>query len=199
MSEAVDNTGLVGLKLKLQKAYGAIKRFRERAETAETAKANLEKQVTTLTNDLTLLKDSTDAKRVAELTSELRTIKHKDAFRKLALKAGAKPEGVDDLFALSGHKAETDLVDEAGMTKLIDEQKAKRGYLFGQTTPTEGEQLAEGEQAPEIKPGPGSGQGAPLKTGPKFTEAQLSDPVFVMRNYDAITEASAARVAAGQV
>jgi hypothetical protein len=193
VSEA-DISSTVGLSVKLSKAYGALKRYRIRAETAEKALADKDKALAELNHEHEAVKTSASAKRVEELSSELRNVRHKEVFKTLAVKAGVNPIGVDDLYNLSGYKAESDVVDEAGMAKLIEAQKQARAYLFAPAPPAEGDPAA-----PIIpKPGPASGQGGLPRIGPKYTDEQLSDPAFVMKNYDAIQKNTAERLANGQ-
>lgn len=167
------------------KLGGAIARFRERATTAERRSAELETQVTNLTAENGKLKVASDSslanKRIEELTSELRGVKHKQVFDKVAVGKGARPDGLSDLYKLSGYKPEADEADEAAIGLLIDSQRSERGYLFGEAKAEEGS-----TPPPPPKPGVGGGQGGAIKGAQKFTQEQLGDAGFVMRNYDAV-------------
>lgn len=142
---------------------------------------------------------SASAKRVQELEAKLRQIDHRKVFDRLAAAKGARPDGLEDLYALSGYRAEGDAADEAAIGALIDEQKGKRGYLFGKAE----EAPAEGTPPPARK-ALGSGQGSD-KAGAEGTikmapdDPRWSDTKWIMSNYEAVAKASADRVARGEV
>jgi hypothetical protein len=159
---------------------------------------DLEKQVADLTTERDQLAARTDtsaaAKRVDELTAELRGYKHRQAFDSLALKSGAKPEALNDLWQLSKVEAKTDEPDAAALQTVIDKQKTDRGWAFSVETPP-----PDPNAPPPPKPAVGSGQGSQHKGAAQFSEAQLSDPRFVMANFDRISAAASERVASGQL
>lgn len=183
-------------KLKTVEAENAD--LKTRATTAETARTTAETELATLK----AAKDvPTALKRVDELTAELRGIKHRAVFDKLASEAGVKPGAVDDLYRLSEYKADADTVDEAAVKSLIEAQKASRGFLFGEADEAT-EQPAPGTPAPDqqLPAGPGVNRGGSILKGPRqFTEAQLSDAEFCMKNHAAIAAASADKIERGLV
>jgi hypothetical protein len=138
------------------------------------------------------------ASRVKELEGEIRNRDHRAVFDKAARAAGVRAEGLDDLWSLSGYKPEADVVDEAAIGRVIDEQKGKRGYLFAPPQPAAGDPAPAPAPAPP-KPGPAAGKGGASATGaPQVSEDLLkSDPVYVMKNYARVVEAARANVAAG--
>lgn len=193
------------LYVKVREYAHRIKALRVENESLKTAKTTLETAKTAAETELSSLKAKNDVptalKRVDELTGELRIIKHRKVFDKLATDSGVKPEALEDLYQLSGYKAETDVIDEAAVKAAIDGQKTARSYLFGAAGETV-ETPAPGTppQAQQLPPGPGSNRGgSPITPPQKFTEAQLSDPEFCMKNYAAITAAASESIARGQV
>jgi len=128
---------------------------------------------------------SVTAKRVTELEAQIRTGNHRAAFARAAAAKGVAPEAVDDLWNLSGYKAEKDTVDEAALAALIDEQKAKRAYLFA-PKPTDGQA---GNLTEALRPGPASGQGGNQSSGNgklQVSKAQLRDPMWMQANAKAL-------------
>lgn len=182
------------------KLGAAVSRHKARASAAEARVAELEKTVQSLTGERDTLKVKADtslaSKRVEELTAQMRDMKHQEAFTRVAASKGVRPDGIPDLWQLSGYKAEADEIDEAALSVLIDDQKAKRPYLFGESKG--GDPISGGNPSP-VKPGPASGQGNLTKISPAFTEEQLNDPGFVMKNWAKIQKNAAQRVEDGQV
>jgi len=158
----------------------------------------LEARVKELTEQNTQLLSKTDvsaaAKRVDELTAELAGYKHRQAFDGLALKSGAQPGALNDLWELSKVEVRPGEPDAVALQAVIDKQKTERAWAFA--TP---ETPVDPNAPPPVKPAVGSGQGGNPKPAAKFSEAQLSDPAFVMNNFAAISQAASERIAAGQV
>lgn len=146
---------------------------RER-ETTAALRRDLEAQAA----EVARLKPLADGSRVGALESELATLKHRGRFDEAARAAGARPEALGDLYALSGYAPEGE-PDEAKIKAAIDGQKASRSYLFGST------EDASAAATSTTGAGPGAGRGAGTSAPPaRYTEAQLSDPAFVMANWD---------------
>ncbi|OJW20454.1 MAG: hypothetical protein BGO49_04395 [Planctomycetales bacterium 71-10] len=184
------------------KARGYLEKYNQEKIRAD----GLKTQVDGLTSEVTTLREkadgSTSARKVEELTAQLRGLKHRAVFDRLAGEAGVKPGATDDLYQLSGWKPEADAVDEAAMKQAIADQKGKRGYLFGEAEagappPADGSTTTTPPPAP--KPGPAYGQGGSTTTAPKFTDDQLSDPVYSFNNFEKISAAASERVARGEV
>jgi hypothetical protein len=186
---------------RIEKLSGAVARHRRDAEDAQEKLEAAEKTIKALTAERDTYKSQADTsamkKRVQELEGIIRSGKHKEAFAKLGKEKELDPDAVDYLYQLSGWKAESDDIDEEAMGAVLDELKGKPGLsrLFGAAPG------ANGNQPPPKKPGPASGQGGGDKgrPGSKFTDAQLSDPVFAMRNWDAIQKDAMEQVARGEV
>lgn len=179
---------------------GAQKQKFKAAWTALKERSDLlDKQVKDLTEQNTQLLNKTDvsaaAKRVDELTAELRGLKHRAAFDTLALKSGAQPGALEDLWKLSEVEAKSDEPDATALQKVIDDQKAARAWAFNAEPPPPPDPNA----PPPLKPAAGSGKGGAAGTPAVFSEDQLSDPKFVMANFARISAAASERVAAGQV
>ena len=188
------------------KLGGAIARYKAASRSERERADAAERRIQELTAENSSLKTRADsslaARRVEELTTELRSLKHRSAFERIARERGVRPDGVEDLWQLSGYKAEADEIDEAAVGLLIDDQKTKRSYLFGESQPAgSGSDTEAGGTQPPIemprRPAPGSGQGSKAPGAIRVSDEQLSDPAFVMRNYATVVEASKARLARG--
>ncbi len=139
---------------------------------------------------------SITAKEVDRLKTELRGLRHRQEFDRLALAAGVRPEALADAWDLSRYAPEKDEVDAAKLGEVIEAQKQARPYLFA--TPADPNAPA---PKPEPKPAPASGKGAAATGAPVAfdLERAASDPGYVMRNYDKYTAANAAAAAASAV
>jgi hypothetical protein len=172
------------------------------AKEGEQAKAELARITAENTELKTKVDTSYSAKRVQELEGKLRDVNHQKVFERMAKTKGVAEAAVQDLWDLSGYKAEGEQPDEAAIDAVIEEQKVRRPWLFANLVATEQQQQwrENGNPKPPPKPGPasgaGPGAGAP---GGLFTEEQLSDPVFVMANYDRIAKAAEERMNRGEI
>jgi hypothetical protein len=159
--------------------------------------AKLEGDATTAAAELERLRTASDpnglATRVKDLEGQIRTRAHRDAFDRLAKEAGVKPGAIEDLFQLSGYKAESDDVDEAAIGQVLAAQKTQRGHLFADPA------APPGTPAPPAppKPGPAGGKGGTTASGAPVVSEDLvkSDPAYVMKNYSRVV--AAAKSAAG--
>jgi hypothetical protein len=185
---------------RVQKLSGAISRFRGENETLAKEAKRLEKELAAVTkerDELAIKADtSVAAKKVDELTAQLRGLKTRQAFDKLALQKGADPKALEDLWTLSKVTADKDEPDEAAIGAIVDQQTKDRQWAFGK--PAEG-----GNGPPPPKPGPASGQG-PGAGGPSdYTyqpgDPRLSDVTYQMLNFDAISKAASDRAARGEI
>lgn len=186
---------------RIEKLSGAVARHRRDAEDAQEKLEAAEKTIKALTSERDTFKSQADTsamkKRVAELEGIIRNGNHKAVFARLGKEKGLDPDATDYVYQLSGWKAESDEIDEEAMGTTLDEIKLKPGLsrLFGPLEP------ANGEKPPVKKPGTASGQGGGDKgrPGSKFTDAQLNDPVFSMKNWGAIVEDAQQQVTRGEV
>ena len=112
--------------------------------------------------------ESEKDQRIAELENQLRTRDHKETFRELAKKANVREDALNDLWDLSGYKAETDQADEATLGELIAAKLKGRDYLLKpvETTTAAADAATPNAAAngvasaaittPATKPGPGA-------------------------------------------
>ncbi len=181
----------VEIENRVARKYGREKeRNAQLTQEIEGLKATIA-GLTTENADLKIKADtSLSSKRVAELEQEIRVIGHRKIFDRVARAKEANLDGLDDLWTLvqgDGYKATGD-PDEAAMGLLLDEQKAKRAYLFnGKADPN---------APPPKKPGPASGQAQSPGTNPYVMEdddPRISDVKWQMANFSKIAEAAVER------
>lgn len=136
------------------------------------------------------------AEKVKQLEGQIRDGKHRSAFAKAAEAAGVEPKAVEDLWTLSGYKAEADEPDAPSIERAIAGAKEARPYLFRPA----GEGQGEGQGQPAKEPlklkvpvdnSRGSGQGAG-PTAFRVTSANLQDLGWMQANAARINEARAA-------
>jgi hypothetical protein len=128
-----------------------------------------------------------------QLRAELREIKHRKVFDRIASELRARPEALDDLWKLSGYTPETDIADEVKLKEVIGEQAKTRAYLFDSgTTPADGGK-------PLIKPAVGGGQGVNTVGAPQISQHDPSDVAFWFSRFDEISAAAQERVNRGEV
>lgn len=154
-------------KAKLKEQSGTIAEGRK-------ARAALQKQVEDLGK-------ADRSGRVKELETEVRTLRHRGAFDRLAKARGAADEDLDDLFALSGYKAEGDAVDEKALGKLLDEQvahPARKKYFAAAEGDAGDERPAPGAKEPP--PDVGRGKRGDGKGTVYVTREQLADPKWAL-------------------
>ena len=185
-------------------------RFRTERDSARKELADARAAVARLTSENATLATRADAsaslKRVDELTAELRTIKHKAVFDRVAKAKGATDDVLDLLYTNSGYKAAGDQADESAIGTLLDGLMAKPGLarLFGEPSPATTTPDPDQPTHP-VKPAAGSGQSAPRAKNPGEMIAltpgdeRWSDVKFVMGNYDRISAASKERISRGEV
>lgn len=193
MSDANDSGKITRLAIqRTQYRDAARKAIREN-------KAALQK-IAELEGQLDGLKKADSSGRVAELEGQLRTLKHRSAFDRAAKLAGVKEEDLDDLFSLSGYRAEGEEPDAKTIGRLIDDAKAhpsRKRYFAEAEGEGQAEGAAEGQgdakpaQAPARKeppPDAGRGKRGDGKGTVYLTREQLADPKFMLdpRNRDLI-------------
>lgn len=122
-----------------------------------------------------------ERKRAEKFQQEIRDIRHRDAFYKQARAAGAPSDVIEDLWSLSGFKAEKDEVNEVAMQELVEGLKAKKPRWFEDGKAHEAEQKAADEQAGR-KPSGVAGRGASVlgPRGKTYTTADMQDPIKAM-------------------
>ena len=160
------------------------------------AAARLTTERDALAKELAEIKARPADPTATQLRAELREIKHRLVFDKIATELKARPEALNDLYKLSGYTPETDIADEEAIKGVIAEQAKSRGYLFGEVA-TNG--LDTGTPAPIVKPGVGTGQGKSPAGAPQLSLHDPSDVSFWYKSFDKIAAAAKERIARGEV
>ncbi len=171
-------------------------KFRAAVETLTEERDGLRTERNQLSKDLNDLKQNTDvskaSKRIAELEQVIRNRTHGDAFKRIAKAAGADERGLDDLYALSGWKAEKDDVDEAALKTLVDDLKAKKPLHFPPPSDAGDSPTVEEKPIKRVVGGDRGGSHDKTKSGIRLTGENLADPKFMLdpRNKDMILAAA---------
>jgi len=196
MSDIIQQTAGIPVKEILdrnQNLSGALRRYRIDAENANKALREAERTIKALTAERDSLAANSDVKA---LTAQIRGLKHRQAFDQIALKAGADPAKLGDLWDLSKVQADSDEPDMEAMGKLVAEQKKSRGWAFGQQ---------QQQQAPPPNPdtlpnpAPGSGQGGGQASGTTYGPEHYADAKFFFRNHEKMAAYAKERVVRGEV
>jgi hypothetical protein len=158
----------------------ASKRDKWKGEAARlaTEKAATEKERDDLKKQLEGLSGSGD--RVKELEAQLRTMKHRGLFDRLAGESGAKQKALDTLFRESGYRADGDEPDEKAIRAALEKLRESHDFAFEAR-----EEGGEGEERPaseKKKPAPDAGRGKPSdgKGTVYITREQLADPKWAL-------------------
>lgn len=160
-------------------AEDAAKKHKERADSAETEREALKKEIADI-------KASPDSKRVNELQQQIRDRDYRAAFDAKASKAGIKPAHLDRAWKLASIDTSKPQIDDAAIEAVVASHKTEIPEWFGESAAATTETKVE---ASIVKPAPGSGRSAPVAGGPTFDEtAAASDPVYVMNNYARVVE-----------
>ncbi len=158
-------------------------KFRAAVETLTEERDGLKKDRDRLTKENATLIESTSAKRIAELEQVIRNRSHGDIFKRLAKDAGADERGLDDLYSLSGWKAEKDEADEDAIKKLVEDIKAKKPLYFPETEdglPLTDRQSADEKPVKRVAGGDRGGSHDKTKSGIRLTASNLADPTFML-------------------
>lgn len=127
-------------------------------------------------------------KELERLRGEMRQGKHRQVFNDLALKLGANPKALDDVFSSSGWKADTDEVDVETMGSAISEVLANKDYLKASVSWDGVPPAAQGKDRSRLpKPAPAGGRGGRVDgVGPQIDlERAKSDPAYASKHYEA--------------
>lgn len=186
----------------LAKVHFRNRKLRDQLDALAKANATLTTERDALKGEVRSLAEKADSsaagKKVEELTAQLRGLKHRQVFDRIAGKLGARPEAVEDLWSLSGYRPEADAADEAAIESLLKDQQARRGYLFkpaGDAAAAGPEAAKDGGKAPEPKsdPGPGASRGGLLKGTGKFAVSRqdIRNAEWMRKNQGAFAKALA--------
>jgi hypothetical protein len=166
-------------------------KYRDAARKAIADRKDLAKQLDDVRKELDDLRTSGGSARVTELETELRTLRHRAAFDRLAKERGADEADLDDLFALSGYKPEGDEPDPKAIGKILDaarEHPTRRKFFRADDAAGDDAPEASGRAARETitpapkPPAPDAGRGgrATPAGSVTLTPDQLSDPKFML-------------------
>lgn len=162
----------------------ASKRDKWKGEARKLSDAHAEatKTIAELQKKLQDLEKADAPARVKELEGQLRTLKHRALFDRLARERGASADVLDDLFALSGYKAEGDEPDEADIGKLLDAAAAhpSRSRFFAEWDGEEGDDQGGAKEPPAPAPDAGRGRRNGGEGTVYITRDQLADPKFML-------------------
>lgn len=208
MSESATNHGPDPAVISRMASQRGHYKQQARATAKELGEAR--EQLKTLSGELETLKKGDQSGRVKELESELRTLRHRRAFDRLAKERGASDDVLDDLFEVLKYRADKDDPDELAIGKLLDEAKEHKGrsrFFAAPSADDDDDQADDDEpgsrfgdrgrerkaEPPARKPGtdPGRGGRSRPEDGPSLTRDQLSDPKFMLdpRNAERIRNA----------
>jgi hypothetical protein len=123
------------------------------------------------------------AEEVSRLKGEIRTRDHKSKFTALAKASKVREDALEDLWSLTGWKADADEVNEEAMSQAIRGAVEKRPYLLVQE-----EAQVEAPEPPPMQPPPAAGKGVPLGSFVVSPE-NLRDPVWIYQNQKAMSVA----------
>lgn len=117
------------------------------------------------------------AAKIADLESKLRGRVHRDAFNRLAAEK-IRPDALDDAFALSGWKVESDDIDENTMGEVIGSLIESKPYLKAEEakSPVEASTSPAAARSYSLtgnlpKPLPGAGRGPAPESNTKNTKS----------------------------
>jgi hypothetical protein len=168
------------------KLGGKVRKYKDALEATKTELEAAKKEL----NDL---RSKPVDKTAAEYKAELRELKHRKIFDKIAAEHNALPEALDDLWKLSGYQPDTDDADEATLTALITEQAKSRQFLFKSDSSSPAADPAAALAAVK-PPGPGGKRGGLVTASNTFkvTRDQLRNATWMKQNQAAYSAAISA-------
>jgi hypothetical protein len=121
---------------------------------------------------------SEHAARMAELESENNGLKHQVTFTTAALKAGAKPDSIEDLYKLSGLKPGMEPATVESFAEYLEGAKQARSWAFGVTPAPAGNQASPKSSLGATVPPVGSGRSASDAAASKvyYTRRDVVEP-----------------------
>lgn len=165
----------------------ASQRGHYKTQARETAKERdtLKEQLKALATELEAAKKGDQSGRVKELEGELRTLRHRRAFDRLAKERGAADDVLDDLFDLLKYKADKDDPDEDAIAKMLDDaaKHRARSRFFAEWDGDDDEGDEEEERTPPRREAPvdgGRGGRHRPEGSVAITREQLADPKFML-------------------
>jgi DNA repair exonuclease SbcCD ATPase subunit len=175
------------LRTELANTSAEAKKYRLSKKSTVEEMNKLKSDYDAASQELEKLRKSPSAlgQEVEKLRGELRQRDHKAAFGRIAKELKVKDDAVEDLYTLSGYKADTDAVDEEAVKTLIAANVEKRPYLLA----SEGSQ--NGQQKATLTPGPAMGRGKPAEGlgGFRMSAEDAASPAFMQRYQAQIAQA----------
>lgn len=158
--------------------------YKTQARAAAEERDAARKEADALKAELETAKKGDQAGRVKELEGELRTLKHRRSFDRLAKERGASEDVLDDLFDLLKYKADKDDPDEDAIAKMLDDasKHPARSRFFAEWDGDE-EADEEEERTPARRETPvdgGRGGRHRAEGSVSLTREQLADPKFML-------------------
>lgn len=174
------NQRLAALEREKAQLQAALRQARLERRAAVEERDGLRAEVRKLEADRDGWKEKAEAapsdyqKQVAELEGKIRDRDYRDGFRSEAIKAGVRPEAVDDLYQLSGLTPPPDgELDPAKLAEFLSAAKSSRGWAFGATSPEPPGQWDSTQGPP---PGSGRSVSAPPATPVRYTRNDINFP-----------------------
>ncbi len=165
----------------------SVNRWKGRAQRLGEENAELKKEVATQQARAEKAEKAYDGDAIraenVKLKQDARNRSHGDIFKRLAKDAGADERGLDDLYSLSGWKAEKDEADEDAIKKLVEDIKAKKPLYFPETEdglPLTDRQSADEKPVKRVAGGDRGGSHDKTKSGIRLTASNLADPTFML-------------------
>jgi hypothetical protein len=203
------NKRITDLEKKNTNLQVALREARKETSTAKLDRDGFLKERDDLQKSMgTLTTERDDAKKRLEsapselqaeidrLKGEIRTRDHRKVFDKVAKEAGVLDKAVDDLWTLSGYKAEGDAPDEKSIGELMKGAKDARPHLFaapeaaGSTT---ADASASSQAEKPLTEGLSAGRGARDTASSRLTvrRQDVGDPNWMRANQNRMDEAQA--------
>lgn len=185
MSDGISNApdpGTIG-RLATQRS-----KYKQLSVAAARERDEARQQLAELNKQIEELKKGDQSGRIQELQTELRTLRHRRAFDKLAKERGASDDVLDDLFDIIKYKPDGDEPDEKALAKLLDDAAAHpaRSRFFAEWDGDDDADIEPDREPPareiDRRPSPDAGRGGRHNgSGTQFvTRAQLADPKFAL-------------------
>jgi hypothetical protein len=161
---------------------GELVRIESKRRILKKTVQDMKTERDTIKAELDALKAKPADPTAVQLRAELRELKHKAVFDRIASELKARPEGLEDLWKLSGYVPEADAPDEAKIKELVTAQVKERAYLFDGAAPE-----AKPGEKPKQEPGPGASRGGLVRDSGKFQvrrkgPGSMRDPEWMRLN-----------------
>jgi hypothetical protein len=150
---------------------------------------SIKSQLETMKRELAEYRSRPTDPTVEQLKAELLEIKHRKVFDKIAARANARGDALDDIWRLSGFKVDhtSDVISEEALQTLVNEQRKVRPYLFEQPGNGESTEPSKPGNEEPMAPGPGNSRGGLVRDAGKMQlrrkgPGSISDPEWFHAN-----------------